>query len=184
MEQMNKNIGQNIKRVRQERKLSLDKTAALTGVSKTMLGQIERGESNPTVTTLWKIANGLRLSFSSLISQERPAVTVIKKKTIAALSENEGQYRVYPLIPFQPDKQFEVFAITLEPGCVHYSESHHRGVEEHIFVNEGLLVITVNEEVFEVGCEDSIIFVADVPHSYQNNGPKPVNCTVLIHYPS
>ena len=58
MEPMNLRIGEKLKSIRMARTLSLDDTAALTGVSKPMLGQIERGQSVPTVTTLWKIAAG------------------------------------------------------------------------------------------------------------------------------
>lgn len=60
MEQINLKIGEKLKSIRMARTLSLDDTAALTGVSKPMLGQIERGQSIPTVTTLWKIATGLK----------------------------------------------------------------------------------------------------------------------------
>ena len=51
MDNLNLIIANNLKRIRDERKLSLDKVADLTGVSKSMLGQIERGESNPTIST-------------------------------------------------------------------------------------------------------------------------------------
>lgn len=55
-------LANNLKLLREQRKLSLDKVAEMTGISKTMLGQIERGESSPSITTVWKIANGLKLS--------------------------------------------------------------------------------------------------------------------------
>lgn len=67
----------------QKQRLSLDATAQLTGVSKAMLGQIERGESSPTIATLWKIASGLEASFSAffandpqLLSSERSFLTI------------------------------------------------------------------------------------------------------------
>ena len=65
---ISKSIAQHLQSVRKGRGLSLDKTAKLTGVSKAMLGQIERGESSPTIATLWKIATGLECSFSSFLS--------------------------------------------------------------------------------------------------------------------
>lgn len=182
MDQINVNIGKNLNRVRRERKISLDKTAEITGVSKTMLGQIERGETNPTVTTLWKIANGLRLSFSSLISGETSSVSIIKKHELNPVIESNGQYKVYPVVPFNVEKQFEVFAITLEPGCEHISEAHNPGVEEYIFVNEGMLQISIGEEVYEVNREDAITFQANNTHVYRNRGNIPVKCTVLINY--
>lgn len=54
-------VGQRLRDLRGEREWSLDRTAGVCGVSKAMLGQIERGESSPTITTLWKIASGFRV---------------------------------------------------------------------------------------------------------------------------
>ncbi|GGA27356.1 helix-turn-helix domain-containing protein [Psychrobacillus lasiicapitis] len=184
MDHINQNIGKNLNRVRKERNISLDKTSELTGVSKTMLGQIERGESNPTVTTLWKIANGLRLSFSSLISEENATVSIIKKNELKPVKESNGQYQVYPLVPFNADKQFEVFAISLASACEHKSEAHNLGVKEYIFVNEGTLEIEIDGENYVVNREDAITFQADRTHFYRNNGDSVVKCTVIIHYPS
>ena len=64
MEYLNSLIGKKLKEIRSAKRLSLEEVTKLTGVSKAMLGQIERGISNPTVSTLWKIATGLKVSFS------------------------------------------------------------------------------------------------------------------------
>ena len=69
MENINSVVADNLKRLRDERKLSLEATAKLSGVSKSMLGQIERGEANPTVSTVWKIAGGLKISFTDLMTR-------------------------------------------------------------------------------------------------------------------
>ena len=74
MQEMNRHLAQRLKGLRAELGWSLDVAARETGVSKAMLGQIERGESSPTVATLWKIATGFRVSFSSFI-EPTPAVT-------------------------------------------------------------------------------------------------------------
>lgn len=67
MKNINNHISLTLKALRSERGWSLDKTAEKTGVSKAMLGQIERGESSPTIATLWKIASGFNTSFSGMI---------------------------------------------------------------------------------------------------------------------
>lgn len=59
METLNSIIGNKLKEIRNKRNLSLYDVSELTGVSKAMLGQIERGQSNPTISTLWKIATGI-----------------------------------------------------------------------------------------------------------------------------
>jgi XRE family transcriptional regulator, regulator of sulfur utilization len=184
MHQINLNIGKNLHRIRKERDLSLDRVAEMTGVSKGMLGQIERGESNPTVTTLWKIANGLRISFSILIKEEEAAVTVVSADHIPPLLENDGKYQVYPLFPFDPKRQFEVFHMVLAPGCLHESEAHHKGVEEYITVSEGTLDILVDNQIYEVHPSSAIHFQADRPHIYRNSRSSFVKCFVTIHYPN
>jgi len=63
MQDLARHISVTLQLLRKQRGWSLDKTAAATGVSKAMLGQIERGESSPTVATLWKIATGFETSF-------------------------------------------------------------------------------------------------------------------------
>ena len=87
------NIGKNLNNVRKRRRLSLDKVAELTGVSKAMLGQIERGESTPTVNVLWKIATGLKVSFSSLLAnrEEDKETLLIHHSEVTPIVEENGQ---------------------------------------------------------------------------------------------
>ena len=56
--ELNRAVAENIKRIRKSKKLSMERTAAIAGVSRSMLGQIERGEANPSVAILGKIAAG------------------------------------------------------------------------------------------------------------------------------
>lgn len=67
----------------------------MTGVSKAMLGQIERGESSPTVTTLWKIATGLQVSFSSLLHNGETEVSVVEKKEVIPIVEEDGHIEYF-----------------------------------------------------------------------------------------
>ena len=60
------NLGENVRRIREERGLNLNDVAELTGISKAMLSKIERGESVPTITNVWKIANGLKITLNEL----------------------------------------------------------------------------------------------------------------------
>lgn len=67
MDQIDKNIASNLRRIRKSKNMSLDMLARKTGVSKSMLGQIERGESIPTISTVAKITNGIGISFEELL---------------------------------------------------------------------------------------------------------------------
>ncbi len=64
---LNDIISANLKKLRTDRNLSLGQLSELSGVSKVMLSQIDKGESNPTINTIWKIANGLQVTYTKLI---------------------------------------------------------------------------------------------------------------------
>ena len=183
MENIQKNIGTNLRNIRKSRGYSLDSTAELTGVSKAMLGQIERGESNPTVTTLWKIASGLQVSFSSLIYEEPTDVQFINTQSIAPIKECDGKYRVYPVFPFDPRKKFEIYIVEIDPGCHHISEKHNESVEEHLTVMSGVLEMKIGEQLIEMHESDSIRFLANKVHEYKNIGEELTKFQLIMYYP-
>ena len=88
-------IGANLKRLRTERNLSLGQLAELSDVSKVMLSQIEKGETNPTINTIWKIANGLKIPYTTLLEQPKLGGAAIVKKSGNVQSDENGRYRVY-----------------------------------------------------------------------------------------
>ena len=116
MENIGHIVAENLKRLREERKLSLDAVAKCSGVSKSMLGQIERGVTNPTISTLWKIANGLKISFTSLMLRPEADIEIVQRSAIAPFVETDGKYRNYPVFPFDNSRGFEMYAIELDPG--------------------------------------------------------------------
>ncbi|WP_068620154.1 helix-turn-helix domain-containing protein [Paenibacillus tuaregi] len=184
MEHIHKKVGKNIQAIRKSRGLSLDQVAELTGVSKAMIGQIERGDSNPTISVLWRIVNGLRISFTSLIEDEEPKISIINIEEIEPFVEQEGAYRVYPMFPFDQRKGFEIYTVHMDPGCIHESEPHNDGVEEYITVTNGSLDISINGEVYTIKAGSSIHFSADQPHTYSNSTNQIITYITLIHYPS
>ena len=176
------NVGENLRLLRQEMGISLDKASKMTGVSKAMLGQIERGKSNPTVSTLWKISTGLRVSFSSFIDESKEELKVINIDEIEPVIEEDSTMKLYPIFPFDPNSGVEIFTIELEKGCIHESSSHNSGVEEYIIVTEGEIEMTIGEENFilKKGC--SIKFMADKNHTYKNlNEDKAVFQNIIFY---
>ncbi|AJD90679.1 DNA-binding protein [Jeotgalibacillus malaysiensis] len=182
MDEIKKQLGGNLRLLRKNRDLSLDRLALLTGVSKAMLGQIERGDANPSVGTIWKIANGLKISFSSLLAAPVSDVTVIRAEAVEMLEEDNGRYRVYPIFTFDPVRQWEGYRVELDPGCHYHSESHGSGVEEYMTVIEGELIITVSGNDYTLKSGDSIRFKADQPHDYHNKADQRTVCQMVIHY--
>ena len=182
MEQINLNIGRKLHRMRQNKGLSLSQLEEMTNVSKSMLGQIERGESNPTVKTLWKIAKGLNVSFSSFIEEDTSTVSVISMEEVNPLIEGEGKFRVYPLFPFDREKSFEAYKIELEPGYEHQAEAHFAGVEEHLIVYNGTLEVEINGDSYTIKQGDAVRFMGDRDHVYSNKTNSIVQAHALLYY--
>jgi XRE family transcriptional regulator, regulator of sulfur utilization len=182
MEDVTQLVAGNLKRIREQNKLSLDKLAELTGVSKSMLGQIERGDSSPTISTVWKISNGLKISFTSLLSAPQSETTLIRRAAIHPLIEDDGRYNLYPYFPVEEGRRFEVYSIEIQPGGSLQAESHPIGTQEFLTVFSGSLVIQMDGEEYQVEEGDSIRFRADKPHAYRNTGSVICKTSLVIHY--
>lgn len=182
MKNLNLIIGNKLKEIRNKRNLSLDEVTKLTGVSKAMLGQIERGQSNPTVSTLWKIATGLKVSFSVFIDEKQDDLQVIYQNDISPIIEDNNRMKLYPIFPFDVNKGFEIFTIELEPDCNHISNPHNVGVEEYIIVTEGQIEISINDKKFILQKGNSIRFMANSPHTYKNmNQDRSVFQNIILY---
>ncbi|MCM1277177.1 MAG: helix-turn-helix domain-containing protein [Lachnospiraceae bacterium] len=164
--------------------MSLDELSALTEVSKPMLGQIERGRSVPTVTTLWKIATGLKKPLSYFLEDQQAEYSVVSPNKENVILGDGGKMRAYPLFAYDPIRSVETFYIEFDAGCRHCSEKHTDGVEEHIFVLSGELQIVLGEKTINVGELQAVRFQADIPHIYQNLSESECAVYNTIFYPS
>ena len=183
MDDINTIISHNLKRIREDKKLSLDKLADLTDVSKSMLGQIERKESNPSIQTLWKIAKGLKISFTSLIDQNRTDVLLVKKDKSSPIFGDNGRFRIYPIFPFDEKSRFEVLRIELDTGTSSYSEPHEDNTEEYVMVSEGEFTLQTDGKQYVLNTGDSIRYRGDREHSYHNYSNDYTVIFMIIYYP-
>lgn len=176
-----------LRALRRARGWSLDRAAQETGVSKAMLGQIERGESSPTIATLWKIASGFHVSLSAFLGpvpDGGEAGTVFRQA--AALRHQPGTdgMLVAPLFPYEPRYGYELFELTLSPGYVRESEAHAPGVTETVIVLAGIMEVLTDGAWTPLSVGDAVRFSADRPHGYANRGTVPAVFHNLIHYRS
>lgn len=175
-------VAANVKAIREQKKLTLDAAAELTGVSRSMLAQIEKGDVNPTISVLWKIANGYKVSFTALVEEKGNTTDLIRCASIQPLFEDDGRYRIYPVFPFNEQKLFEFYRTVIEVGGSLAAQPHMKGAEEYITVFAGDVEITAGDEVHTLGKGDSIRFAADVPHGYNNIGSETAEMSMLIYY--
>lgn len=180
---INEVIAKNLKKLRKDRKLSLDAVSEMTGVSKSMLGQIERNESSPTISTLWKIATGLHISFTSLMETPMKEAVVIKNTDIQPLSSDSQGFSLYPIFPLEKGRNFEIIYIEIEPGAFSESVAHEAKTEEFMLVYSGIVeVILDDNDVYTVHSGCSIHYSANKKHIYKNISSDTAKLYMVIYY--
>lgn len=163
---------------------SLDHTSQQTGVSKAMLGQIERGESSPTIATLWRIATGLAVPLTALLEPEWAAGEILMFRDAAELrvrASAEGMQRAL-LFPYEARFCFEVYELILAPEYESVSEPHEPGVVEHVTVLDGSMELLIEGEWMHLAKGQSLRFPADRRHGYRNRTAYDVVLQDIIHY--
>ncbi len=176
-------VGQNIKRLRSRRNLSLEALAKLSGVSRAMLGQIETGRSVPTINVVWKIACAFDVPFSTLIaSTHAESMRVFPLKDARILTSASGAFSSRALFPFDGERRTEFYEMHLVSGEVEEAEPHALGTTENLVVAHGQLEIEVAGQKRLLGAGDAILFQADVPHAYRNTGAEEAVFYLVMTY--
>lgn len=175
-------IAKNLKTQRSKLGFSLSKAAQETGVSKAMLGQIERGESSPTIATLWKIVKGFHIPLSLLIDDGTTSAEYNRIAVDRPIKfKNSIGFKI--LFPFDEKLGTEMYQMTLEPMESHVSIAHDIGVVEDIIVLTGEMEVLLEGkwQLFKQG--DAIRFKADYEHGYRNLNNQETIFHNIIHYP-
>src|SRR5262245_3205339 len=107
-------LGANLRRLRIRRGLSLERLAKASGVSRAMLGQIELGQSTPTINVVWKIARALAVPFSALISQQRrPRTALLSAARAKGLASADGTFTSRALFPLDGGRKVDFYELHL-----------------------------------------------------------------------
>lgn len=175
------NISKNLKILRKSRQLSLEELAERSGVSKSMLGEIERGRTNPTVSVLWKIAKGLNTPLTTLIKEQEFDSVVIRKSEYAILSK-ETEFIISSVFPYYEPHRLEILHLEISPHSKLDSIGHMKGVEEYLIVLDGIVNIYANGEQVTLHPNDAFRFKADSAHGIQNLNDKQAKLLNIIYY--
>ena len=182
MEQTVKEVSKNLKEIREKRGLSLDQLSELTGVSKSMLRQIETGKSSPTIATICKISNGLRLSFTALLRKREFQVEVKQFRGGPLLTDDSKTCRLFPLVPFDPHQSFETYYFELDPETVSSGEPHQGDIYEYVFVIKGTLEVSIGGKTFKINENEFLKFEANQPHVYKCIGKEMAAAIMQLSY--
>jgi len=176
-------VGANLRRLRLQRGLSLEKLSQACGVSRAMLGQIELGKSAPTINVLWKIARALDVTFSALItSRAASGTTVLRASEARTLTSADGSFQSRALFPFDEPRRVEFYQLELAAGGIERADPHPAGTNENLVVVEGQVEIEIHGEVTRLETGDAILFEADAPHIYRNLGDETARMYLVMTY--
>lgn len=178
-------VGRNLRELRSERGLSLEKLAQQSGVSRAMLGQIELGQSAPTINVLWKISRALDVTFSTLIrARESGGTVVLRSETAKTLTSKDGSFKSRALFPFDGPRRTEFYELTLAANAREDADAHAPGTIENLIVSRGSVSIHTPAAIHSLNEGDAIVFEADVPHSYVNDSSKEAVMYLVMTYAS
>ena len=164
-------LAASLKAARRSKGLSLDAVAKLSGVSRSMVSQIERGESSPTVATLWNLTQALQVDFAGLLEgREAPGIEVIRSGAAPTIEGRGTGVRIRILSAPEAAGEHEVYDLGFAPGGALVSEPHSPGCREHLTVIEGHLSVRSGEDESELGPGDTARYAADRPHEIRAVG--------------
>jgi len=161
-----------LKEARRAQGLSLDAVAKLSGVSRSMVSQIERGESSPTIATLWNLTRALQVDFAGLLDEgAQDQIEVLRTGDVPSIENRGAGCTIRILSPPEDAGRHEVYELRFVEGGVLDSQPHRRGAREHLTVIEGKLVVTSGGAVEKIGQGDTARYAADVPHRIESDRP-------------
>jgi transcriptional regulator with XRE-family HTH domain len=179
-------VGDAIRRLRQERQLSLDQLARVSGVSKSMLSQIERNLANPTVSVVWRLSNALQIGIEELLGGEAPApagVSLVHAHETPTIGSRDGQCRLRILGPLDLAGRFEWYELSIQPGGALESEPHEPGTREHLTVLHGSLEVQSGAALERARLGETARYAADVRHAIRNPGKTPASALLVMEMP-
>jgi transcriptional regulator with XRE-family HTH domain len=179
MNDLNAIVAANVARLRAREGLSLGALATRSGVGKATLSRLEAGQGNPTIETLYALADALSVSLGDLVSEASgPALHV----RAADAPELEGVVRAKVMDRIYGVGLSELLTFTVPAGQRRVAEPHAPGVEEHIVATHGRLTVGPLSAPVTLEPGDLLVFAADVPHVYEA-GDEEVRALAVMTYP-
>ena len=165
-------LSRRVHELRRARHWTLEQMASASGVSRSMLSQIERQEANPTFAVAYRIAQAFGMSLGELVDapEETPGIEVIRAQDEAYQFRNDPECSLRTLFPLHLEKDVEFYELKLRPGHSLRSSAHLKGTREFLTVQKGRVRLRSGERDELLGPGDSAHYPADVPHAVENVG--------------
>ena len=168
---LTRHLGRRVKQLRAQHNWSLESLASASGVSRSMLSQIEREQANPTLAVTLRIAQAFSMGLGDLL--EAPGatsnITVIRVDDHTFHYRSDQNCRIRTLSPLNLEKDVEFYEVTLLPGGMLKSAPHFEGTREFLTVQKGQLRLESGSDAEILNPGDSASYRADIAHALINN---------------
>ncbi|MDE2579262.1 MAG: helix-turn-helix transcriptional regulator [Hyphomicrobiales bacterium] len=174
-------LGRTVQRLRRAYNLSLSELSEQSGVAKSIISQIERNETNPTLATIWRLAQALDVSIERVLqgAQDEPFVEKSSRGDTPILMSEDGKCRLAIIGWIKTVEWLQWYDFSAEPGGVLESEAHQRGSIECLSVLEGELEVQVGDAVETARAGETLRYRCDRPHLIRNTSKKPAHATMV-----
>ena len=166
-------LAERVKSARHKKGLSLQALANLSNVSRSMLSQIERAESSPTVATLWNLARALKLDPSDLLGEPSKDASkilhVMRFNQRPIIKDAAAGCEIHILSATDSTNKLEVYELIFPEGGTLKSSAHQAGCIEHLTILAGTAKVRSDEELAEGGVWDTLRYMADCSHSIEGS---------------
>jgi transcriptional regulator with XRE-family HTH domain len=175
-------LGSRVRALRHQQRLTLDEVAARSGVSRAMLSKIERGQNNPTLVVVVKVALGLGVSTSQLITgEERRGVFLTPRDRRMVFRDAQTGFERELLFPPFEGASLEFVRHVLPQGVNSGTmPAHRRGADKYIVVERGTLRVVIQSNEYLVHEGDTLYFECDVAHGFENAGECTCSYFIVI----
>lgn len=179
-----RNLGQHVRRLRKGRNWTLQELAERSGVSRSMLSQIERQQANPTLAVAWRIASAFEIKLSELVESAQPPadIEVVRADDRSFYFRSDKDCQIRTLSPLHLEKDVEFYELLLHPAGRLTSAAHHDGTREFLTVQKGTVRVTSGEVQCELSRGDSAHYPADAPHEIVNTGRGEALTFLVVTY--
>jgi transcriptional regulator with XRE-family HTH domain len=180
---LDQRIARQVRRLRAERAMTIEALADSSGVSRSMISLIERGETSATAVVLEKLAGGLDVTLATLFEPATSARGPVSRRTDQRSWRDPGTgYVRRNVSPPGYPSPIQIVDIDLPPGARVAYETIGRQTPTHqqVWVLDGKIEITVGDRRHELGAGDCLAFVLDRPTTYRNRTRKPARYAVVI----
>jgi len=163
-------VGINIKRLRNEKEVSLREFAKKLNVSASFISQVEAGKASPSVATLKAIADELKTTVGELIGENQPVTEspVMRERERKSIKEAGSGIDISMLTARDPNKQMEPLLFTFAENATSGDSVYKHFGQEFVLVLKGVLELSLNDSTYVLKKGDSIYYNSSTPHSFRN----------------